>query len=213
MSNDLNRELILARTQLANLQEEMKSYFSPTLDPDDPKLIELDIKSDQLKARIRRLDVLIEAGRHHITAEATAALKKRRLEAAQKSADISSARIALAAELDAAFDNLGALLEKWRDVGGECRRNLALVHGSDAIPTWQESYLSLASGDNSLFEGALRWALFKHQIGLKGIAIDGAPFVRRPLGNPYLIEDAAINADEKLKDTLKNSLRLIEGGA
>ena len=190
--------LAKARRAVVELLREVK-------DPNDQRLIDAETAIDAAGAKIRRLELMREAGKTLASEDAKAALVARRKEAFKTAITLAKGRIELAGKIDKAIDGLGALLNEWQAVGDRCRRAAAEVHGSDTLQSWQYSLLNAASGNNGRFGAALDFVLCKIGLGTTGIPSDTL-VMRRPIGNPLNIKDAAEAVADQLEAQLENSL-------
>ncbi len=211
MANDIKLAQHETRAKITDLKRELVAAVGKASTPDDPKIEALDAAIGQQEARLRRLVMMDEAGQVFASQAALKELRARRKAAHDKAIQISKDRIPVAENIDKAILALGALLNQWHELGAECQRNAAEVHSSDRMPGWSYSMMCAARGDNGRFAGALDWALFKAQVGTLGISSDSVN-LRRPLGDPYSIHEAAEYTAVQLSKQLENSLSLIDEG-
>lgn len=199
MSKPIDRLLAEAHHELATLNAEMRRLAMTCEDPNDPALLDLDVKVASTQATIRRLELLAENRSKAITAEQRIAMKAARRAAAKKVMTLANARIDLAGKLDSALGKVGALLNEWQSLGRACRDAFGDVHR----PSNNFDYLALdyASGSNGAIIGALESVLQGAGVGSVGIPLEQR--FERPKDMRQSLTEAAKHNAERLEGALQ----------
>ena len=201
MANQTERLLHEARAGLSDLHKTLGRAVRVAQTPDDPELLEIDRKIDEQRRLIERLERMAEAGKVAESEEAIRAQIIARRAAVKKAGQLARDRIKLARQIDTAVAALGPLLAEWEAQGKECASNAAVVN-RDLSAGWQYAMLNAARGNDGRFATALDWAM--HRAGLTERGITSDVTVRRPLGDPYTLEQAATLVAERLQAQLDN---------
>jgi len=196
--------LVAARQRIADADAALVALSASVTDPNDPRFVEADAEVEAARAAARRQERLDISQRKALNRAEYDKLMEERKVAADKAIALAQQRIVLAGQLDKSFAQLGQLLQAWAELGDECCKEVHFVHKHDTNTAWNYALLDAARGSSARFSGALEWAMHKARIGDVGIWADLV--LRRPLGEPFSIADAAKRTAEHLTGTLRKSL-------
>ena len=120
-------------------------------------------------------------------------------------------RVEVAKKLDKLFNEAGALLERWaqlgRAIGSDTHSVLSLVaKDQEHMLRMYESVANFARGSGDGAAGALAHALSKNRIGVAGVYMSELDGIRPVGSTPYSFEDFAEAAADRLASGLQRAI-------